>query len=191
MTARTGMANIISTFRGMTNAGTADYTGGTATYWTDDQLQDVLDKHRSDFYHREMQSVGEYSTAGAVVTTRYYLGSFNVESGTAVFYIQNAEGTTLTETTDYTIDYSLGLVTFVSNTSGLDYFATYRSYDLNRAAAEVWRMKAAHYASFFNFSTHGHSIHKGELRKYALEMADYYTQAGGARGVDLDRSDTC
>ena len=44
MTARTGMSDIISTVRGMCNAGTADYTAGTAVYWTDDQLQGYLDR---------------------------------------------------------------------------------------------------------------------------------------------------
>jgi len=190
MTARTGMTNIISTLRGMTNAGTADYSIAGASYWSDDQLQNCLDKYRSDYYEREISPVDEY-TGGIPTTTRYYVGSFNIESGTAVFWIQNSQGTKLTETTDYTVDYSLGLVTFNADTDGQRYFATYRSYDLNGAAAEVWRMKAGHYADMYSFSAGGHNIQKSALIRQALEMASYYSQSRGARSIELTRDDLC
>ena len=190
MTARTGMSDIISTVRGMCNAGTADYTAGTAVYWTDDQLQGYLDRRRSDVYERQLQPVDEMYN-GALKITKHYIGNFNVESGTAVFWIAKSDGTRLTVDTDYTVDYSLGLVTFPANTGGTLYYATYRSYDLNQAAADIYRAKAGHYSDMFNFSTHGHTINKGELIKHALQMAEYYSQAGGARAIDMDRSDTC
>jgi len=184
------MTTLISTLRGMTNAGTADYTIAGSSFWTDDQLQNYLDKYRSDFYEREMTVVDEY-TGGVPSTLRYYIGSFNIESGTAVFWIQDAEGTKLTETTDYTVDYALGLVTFNADTDSKEYYATYRSYDLNGAAAEIWRMKAAHYADMFTFSAGGQSVQKGALIKQALEMAKYYSQARGARSIELTRDDLC
>ena len=190
-TTRSGMANMISTLRGMTNVGTASYTVNAVSYWTDLQLQDYLEKWRSDFYDREMQAVTDFATGGAVNITKYYIGSFNIESGTAVFWIENSEGTKLTETTDYTVDYALGLVTFNSNTDGKAYYATYRAYDLKRAAADVFRAKAAHYSDMYSFSVHGQSINKASLIKQALEMAQYYEQSAGAQALDLDRSDTC
>ena len=48
MSARTGMANLIIRLRGMVQSGTADYTVAGSAYWTDDQLQDGLDKYRRD-----------------------------------------------------------------------------------------------------------------------------------------------
>lgn len=189
-TPREGMLDIIAHLRGMTNAGVGDYSIAGVPYWSDKQLQEYLDRRRSDVYERQLQPVDEMYN-GALKITKHYIGNFNVESGTAVFWIANSQGTRLTETTDYTVDYSLGLVTFPNNTGGTLYYATYRSYDLNQAAADIYRAKAGHYSDMFNFSTHGHTINKGELIKHALQMAEYYSQAGGARGVDLDRSDTC
>lgn len=189
-TARTGMSDIISTLRGMTGAGVGDYNINGLYYWSDKQLQDILDKYRTDYYEREMSVVDEY-TGGSPTTTKYYVGSFNIESGTAVFWVQNAEGTKATETTDYTVDYALGLVTFNADTDSKEYYATYRSFDLNGAAAEIWRMKAAHYADMFTFSAGGQSVQKGALIKQALEMAKYYSQARGARSIELTRDDLC
>ena len=187
---RSGMYPIIDTLRGMTATGEGDYTVNDVSYWSSLQLQDYLDKHRSDYYDKLILAVDEMS-GGSVVTTRYYLGNFNVEGGTAVFWIANASGVKLTPTTDYTVDYALGLVTFTADTHGAAYYATYHAYDLNAAAADIYRAKAAHYADYFNFSTHGHQVNKGDLIKNALTMAEYYSTSGGMRAIDLDRSDTC
>ena len=43
MALRTGMTNLVARVRALTGAGTAEYTAGTVTYWTDDHLQTILD----------------------------------------------------------------------------------------------------------------------------------------------------
>ena len=47
MTARTGMADLITELRGFVEAGTADYSivgsAGTTNYWDDTQLQNILE----------------------------------------------------------------------------------------------------------------------------------------------------
>ena len=45
--ARDGMATLIAELRRRTNAGTAEATVNGTAYWTDDQLQSVLDTRRS------------------------------------------------------------------------------------------------------------------------------------------------
>ena len=49
--ARAGMGTLIETLRGMTDAGTADYTIGATTYWSDDAVQMVLDRHMDYIDH--------------------------------------------------------------------------------------------------------------------------------------------
>jgi len=38
--ARTGMTTLIDTLRGYTDAGSSDYTVGTLTYWSDNEMRE-------------------------------------------------------------------------------------------------------------------------------------------------------
>ena len=189
MTVRAGMSDIIAQLRGMTNAGTSDYTINSVAYWSDQQLQDILDKHRFDGYSQEVVPVMEMST-GELSTTRYYLGDHNIESGTDVFWISDSVGNKI-DTANYSVDYNLGLVTFTANTAGLYYFATYHSIDINAAAAEVWKQKAAYLAQKVTFKAGNQSVNLSDQYKQAMQMADYYSQRAGARSISFERSDTC
>jgi hypothetical protein len=177
MTARTGMANLIAELRGMTEAGTADYTVGSSAYWDDDQMQNILDIHRKDIIFEPLKA---YSTqiAGGSLDYRDYRSMFGfyeaTTGGTAVFYVQDATGA-VAGTANYTPDYRRGQVVFNSNQVGTIYYLTGRSYDLEAAAADIWRRKAAHYApTAFNFSTDNHSISREQVYSHCLEMANYY-----------------
>ena len=41
------MTRLMQLLRGLTNAGTADYTIGLFTYWCNDRLQDALDRRHT------------------------------------------------------------------------------------------------------------------------------------------------
>lgn len=191
MTVRTGMQTLIDTVRGYANAGTAEWTVETESsyisYWSDVEIQRVLDRHRIDIVHQDMQPILSYS-GGSVIYLTYDLGYGNVESGTAVFKIEDVSGTI----GGWTMDYARGIATFSSNTSGSTYYWTGNTYDLYGAAADIWRMKAANVARMVNFSTDGHSINRGDLRKSYLEMADYFagmSPFGAAYSVKMTRDD--
>ena len=47
MTVRTTMAELITDLRALTDASTSDYTAGGVTFWSDQQLQDILDGRRT------------------------------------------------------------------------------------------------------------------------------------------------
>ncbi len=191
MTLRTGMQTLIDTVRGYANAGTAEWTIETEssyiTYWSDIEIQRVLDRHRIDIVHESMDPVLSYS-GGSVVYLTYDLNYGNIESGTAVFKIEDVSGTI----SGWTMDYARGIATFATNTSGSAYYWTGNTYDLYGAAADIWRMKAANVARLVNFSTDGHSVNRGELRKTYLEMADYFagmSPYGSAYSVKMTRDD--
>ena len=190
MTARTTLATLITRLRGLSQAGTADYSVSGTTYWTDDQLQDVLDAHRQDVYRAPMQSVLVYN-GGTVEYHDYFSGYTNLETttgGTSIFYIEDSAGSVV-GTALYTPDYNRGVVNFPADTGGSAYYLYGRSYDLNAAASEVWRTKAGHYAMAVNFSTDNHRIDRGEIIKNCFVMADHYDKMSAPVSISITRND--
>lgn len=189
---RSTMSYLIEQLRGMTDAGTADYTIGTANYWDNTHLQVVLDRHRTEFYFHETYPIATRS-GGTVSYTIYQTGLTNIEEtdgGTAVFVVEDSVGNDQAGTL-YTVDYMRGIITFGADQLGTAYYVTGQSYDLNASAADIWRQKAGHYAAAVNFSTDNHSISRSDLQKNALNMANYYSQMAGGGVVvqDMYRSD--
>lgn len=182
MTARTTLATLIDRLRGMTNAGTADYSLGTANFWDGDHMQDVLDRHRTDVKREPLTMVSDLLGGGSVSYTEYRSRFMNYEAtsgGSAIFIVENSTGANV-GTASYSVDYQNGIVTFGANQAGTLYYLTGRSFNLNAAAADVWRQKAAHYADTkFDFSTDGHSIKRSQLVQQAMDMAERYENMGG------------
>ena len=180
--ARTGMQTLIDTVRGFANADPEEQTvesgSSIVTYWDDEEIQRVLDRHKVEYIHAAMSVEPTYS-AGAIVYTQYRLGATDVESGAAVFKIEDTAGTV----TGYTVDYARGVVTFTADQSGKSFWWSGFSYDLNAAAADIWRMKASHVANLVDFSTDGHSVKRSQQAKQYLEMAGYYQNRSVSEGV--------
>lgn len=187
MTARTGMANIILHVRGLANAGTADWTLGTAVYWDDDHVQEMLDRRRVEFYRMPLGKVQQYE-GGTVVYKIYRSGMEYLESGTTVFEVEDAAGNTV-GTALYTPNYNNGEIVFASDTGGSSYYLTGRSYQANKAAADIWRMKAANVAAYYDFKTDNHSMSRSQMVKQFLQMADYFDSQSGVMSVDMYRGD--
>jgi hypothetical protein len=189
---RSTMADLIASLRGMVNAGPSDYTINGQPYWTNTQLQEVLDRYRRDHYRAALTPTQTYS-GGSVEWRHYYAGEEDLEAtdgGTAIFYVQDAAGNNI-GTAQYSMDYQRGHAEFGADTGGSVLFWYGRTFDLNRAAADVWRQKAAHYADRVTFQTDNHRVQLGDLQKQALAQAAYYEQRAESGGViDLTRSDT-
>lgn len=192
--ARAGLVDLITELRGMTDAGSDDYTVGGRPYWTDKQLEEILDRCRHDHYRANTAPIQAYAGAGTVVWKDYYTGVGNIEKttgGTAIFWLEDTTGAVI-GSANYTMDYRRGHAAFTVDQGGSVYLWSGRSYDLNRAAALIWRQKAAHYTTFYNFATDNHRVDKGEVYKHCLQMAQYYEQqAATSQVVELYRGDTC
>ena len=188
MTARTGMANLILRLRGMINAGTADWTLGTANYWDDDHVQEVLDRYRGDVYHALLSPVPKY-VGGSIEYYDYRSPYGHLESGTAVLTIEDAAGADQA-VAGWTGDYVRGIFTFTTDRKGTSYFLTGRSYDLNRAAADVWRQKAAHFTEHYSFSTDNHNLSRGQIIDNCLKMASDYEAKAQPYTITIGRGDS-
>lgn len=190
--ARESMADLITILRGMTWANPFDYQVAGVPYWSDAQLQTVLDRHASTIRHAELRPLPTVGAGGSISYFDYQSPRRFFEStiaGTSRFIIQDNTGATV-GTAAYTVDYPRGLVTFGTTTIGLSRYVTGYSYDLNAAAADIWTQKAAHYASAYDFSTDNHSLSRSQLIKNALTMAKEYGSGGAVYTVSVDRSDT-
>ena len=188
MVARTGMSDLISEVRSMTNAGTADYTIGQVAFWSDNEIQRILDSHRVNLTRHELTPVEKYEGAGTLVYKEYYADYNNLESGTDVFELELATGAT-DGTASYAMDYTLGVATFTADQGGTAHFMTARSYNLNAAAAEIWKKKAGQVASLISFRTDKHQIDRSQIRAGYLEMAAYYEALSAPNTVTIERGD--
>jgi len=194
MSIRPGMTDVIQEVKARINAGTAfPAQSGTGFYWSSEEIEKVLDRHRLDIWREPLQSQATYEGGTAVYKT-FYAGQTYLEEtsgGTAVFYLENGLNQQV-GTANYSVDYHRGVITFNSDQSGTSHLMTARSYDPDAAAAEIWKMKAAAYTTSFDFSTDNHSIKRGDVMKRCMEMAQFYesrAKSGGFNVTTLYRSD--
>ena len=186
MTVRTTMADLILDLRALTDASTSDYTAGGVTFWSDQQLQDILDGRRMAVKFAQMSASPDYSN-GVYSYTEYILPTENMEGGTLLTVLDaagSAQGTAL-----WSFDRNRGVVTFTTDQAGAARFVTGRSYNVNLAAADVWRKKAAHYAVAYDVSTDNHSLKRSQLLAQAREQMKYYEAMGGASSITMERGD--
>lgn len=187
---RSGMTDLIAQLRGMVDAGTADYSVNSTDYWTDDQLQQQLDQHRSDFRRQLLH--GDYVNDGG--TVRYYDHYFpqrNVEGtagGTSVWRVENANGVTIAPST-YSVNLDSGVITFTNDTLGSALYLSGRSYDMERAAAAVWRQKAAHFAGRFDLKIDNHDMKRSQLYDQAVKMASQFAARAKPMMIRMKRVD--
>ena len=184
MTVRTTMAELIVDLRAMTDAGTSDYTVGGVTFWSDQQLQDVLDGRRAAVRFIQMSAQPDYAN-GAFSYTDYILPAENMEGGTLLQVLDNTGGTV----GGWTFDRNRGVVTFATDQAGASRFVTGRSYNVNLAAADVWRKKAAHYATAYDVSTDNHSLKRSQLIQHCQAMAREFEARGGPASITMERGD--
>ena len=187
---RAGMLDMIAELRSMTDAGYDDFRVAGVPYWSDKHLQDKLDRYRVDFIEEDLYAV-QQSRLG----TSYYLdyrsqyGNLEtVASGTSIFKLDNAAGTNI-GTSQWSADYQRGVITFGSDTQGSSMLLTGRSYDLNAAAADVWRSKAANAAKMYGFSAGGQSFQRQQFMQNCVSMAQYYEGLAAPTIISLYRGD--
>jgi hypothetical protein len=193
MAARNGMSTLIRQVRQMTNAGTVDYTIAGTAYWTDDQVQEVLDSHRLDINFEMMKIEPSYVAVSPNVEYHTYCTNWGsleqpTTTGGTVFAIQTSDGTEK-GTALYTGDWNRGVFVFTADQKGIALYMTGRSYDVNAAAAEIWGQKAAQYGMAYDVSTDNHSLKRSQMIAQALLMAQFYASRARLGSIPIGRSD--
>lgn len=177
--ARSTMAGLIQTVRGFANIGTADYALGTVNYWSDDQIQEVLDRWSYEIRNETLTSF-PVTVSGGSVQWRDYQSQFifyeTSDGGTARFIVQDTTGGTITS---YTANYQKGLITFNQNTGGTVYELTGFAYDVYGAAGDIWNQKSGAYAGGIDFKTDNHEVKRSHVLKNMQSMAKKYEAMSG------------
>lgn len=63
------------------------------------------------------------------------------------------------------------------------------TYDLNRAAARGWRLKAARVAADYDLDVSGKALSRSQMVAQLLQLASSYARLGGPRSFALDRNE--
>lgn len=183
--AREGMADLIAELRRLTNAGTADYTVGSTTYWSDDQLQSILDRYRETYKTVPLQAVAETNGASNsiyldyVIPTRYKW----IEASGSVSGFALLDSTYGTVSSGFTVNYDARRITFTADTSGSAYFLNFRAYDMHQAAADVWEDKAASVWDDVDWRSDNHQVAAAKQYDHCIKMARKYRgKSGGTFG---------
>lgn len=190
MAARTGMSELITKLRAMTNSGTADYTVAGGTYWSDDHLQESLDRVQLRLNHVRMNGLQELNS-GTIAYKEFMYPDYETErntGGDSVFRVTDANGSVI-GTADYTVNYEARRVTFTADQGAELRYISANAYDMHAAAEDVWMDKSAHYQASFDFATDNHDLKRSQLIKQALAMAKMHSRKRKARQVTIRRLD--
>jgi hypothetical protein len=191
MAARTGMATLIARLRMLTETTTADYTVGSVTYWSDDQLEDILDLQVEVIHMLTLVPQREW-VAGVTEWHSYFIGYGNLEeepSGSPQWLLTDSNGVVISNTL-YSVDYQTGIIRFTADQLGKVIFLNWaRSYNVSDAAAEVWSRKLAHVAQAYDFKAEDQMFSRSQLYDHYKDMYERFTRQGGLSTVPFSRSD--
>lgn len=185
------MSNLIQQLRGLTDAEFGAWSLGTANYWDNDQVQLVLDRHRNSVQSEQLEIVPKYVSGGSVQYYEYRSRYRNFEAttgGTAVFVVEDSTGADV-GTASYTPDYINGIINFGADQLGTVYYLTGYSYDMHGAAADLWRMKASHYAAAYDVKTDNQGLSRSQIITHCLKMAEVYENMAGVSVGYMERGD--
>ncbi len=193
MPVRSSMAAIIAETRLLIN----DTSG--AQVFGDQQIQDHLDDIRDEVrYEMLMQAPTIVNLSGSPSGTASFIyaddfSQWHWWETDAV--LQDGKFTVLTPLAS---DYLVGhwqfdsLTPFTTGTAPGQYppvFITGKSYDVNLAASNLWRIRAGMLATAYDFTADGQTFHRSQQMAMCLKMADYYACKARLRSIQLRRDD--
>jgi hypothetical protein len=189
MAVRSGMANPIQRLRALAQAGMTDFTAGLVSYFSDQHLQEFLDRNRVDLFREPLSTVVAYDGSGTAHYHDYYFAPGDYEEGTASFVVATSSGSAVAGSR-MEIDYQAGHISFGTvDQGGTSYYLTARKYDMNAAAGRVWRQKASLVASAYDFEADGQRMNRSQLFKQYTQMAQMFESQAAPMTARMVRSD--
>lgn len=190
MAIRDGQQYLVDYLRDVCMLGTADYTVGTATYWSDDQIEAILKQNL-----KPVKSVYAKSVSTNIGGTAYYYEYHlpyrlfeDSESGTPYFRLFYSDGEDVSAS--YTIDPLNGIIYFAADTEGSAVYADLTLYNVSKTASTIWRLKAAHISEHsYDVKLGDHNLSRSQRMQMYLDMSEYYAREGGFNSVPLIRTD--
>lgn len=190
MAARASMATPIADLRQRCEAGTADYTLAGVTFWTDEQLQVRLDAYRTDIYRQPLTVQPVFSGGSALYYDYYWQKGVVVEGvdGGTAWRVENSAGSAV-GTANYEVNAGAKHIRFTADQAATAYYLTYRVFDMDRAEADVWDRKAAHFAASYDVATDNTDLKRSQLIAHCRGMAEAARKRAPARARIAVRGD--
>jgi len=176
---RVSMSGLITQARLLAN----DPSGASAVF-TDQQVQDILDQNAFQAMYEQLSEIENIAAGGAVEYKKFSAARGYWESDTLLV---NGNYAQLTPSDS---DFLAGVWKFTS-TQSLPVLIYGVWYDINAAAAELWKLKATKFAEQFDAAVDGASYSLSQKYNQALTMAkEFRSKAVGSSGIThLRRSD--
>lgn len=182
MAIRSGMINFILELRRMTDASATETTVNGVQYWTDDQLQDILDAYRHDVLDLALIPASQ-KEAGSTVYYRYYLPDevgMWIENDPLYLSVVDDKGNAAPA---YTYDPNTRYILFTANTNGSSMFIRCRFYDMQQAAARIWFEKAGHRIQLIDWKAGGQSLNEDQEYQHCMQMFTLYSGGNGVKSI--------
>lgn len=167
MAVRTGMTSLVSHLRQQSDAAPSTDVFNGVTYWTDDQLQDVLDQHSMGYQHAPLKKLGSYDSVSYTLTLAF---PYWIEGGFKIY----VRDTTTEETTTYTYNHFTNEIIFDSNVADRELIAFAKVYSMTDAIADVWNQKAQHRFDFITSKAGGHRFEADQVYEHCISRANYW-----------------
>lgn len=182
MAIRTGMQDLVDRLRKVTNVEVDQYTIGGVTYWTDDQLEAVLDRNAAFLVDHPLvwrpQNIGG-GTVTYVVAEGQYKNLETADSGTARWAVRDSDGD-IQGTAGYSVDYDNCRLTFSADQGGTAYYLTGYTFDVHAAAVEIIRDKMAYIDLWYDFGADGAQYSRSQAMDNLRELANEHQELIGS-----------
>ncbi len=177
MAVRATMADLITRVRLLIN----DPAGASQTF-ADQEIQDALDRHRSDVRYLELVAAETVAPGGAVSYLDYYADRGDWESDEALY---NSTYAALAPTS---ADRLTGHWAFAANQNPPVYIVG-KSFDPYAAAADLLEAWAAKEKLAFDFDSDGQTFKRSQKIAALLQMAREYRRQQQPVSVGMARTD--
>lgn len=178
MPVRSTMAALIARVRSMIND-----PAGASQVWADQDIQNVLDESRIDYYNEPLEPRWTFSGTTPVVLD--YLAPSQLGDWEDDIVLKQFLTVVLTPATS---DDIVGHWTFAQTTLP-PVFITGKTYDIYRASADLLERWSARYALLFNISVDGQSLQRSQAHSMLLDLAKQYRMKQRAGSITVKRGD--
>lgn len=180
--ARPGLSYLIDYIRLNSVSGTADYTVGTTTYWSDDQIQAQMMRLHSRYIEMPLIMEPTLDTNGSTTYKHYKPRAGRAFEGTAsgspYWAITDSMGSVI-PTSQYTVDSWSGRIVFTNDQAGSARFLTAYTYRPEATVADIWAVKTGHYSSAIDFRSSDQQFNRSQLFDNAEKMRRHWQSISG------------
>ncbi len=169
MAARAGMVNAVKELRLLMDANQQKVNVNGVMYWTDEQVQEILDDTSHDIIDVRLAST-PFMETGTLTYKRYYIPNevprWLEDDSASIVVVDNLGNAAPT----FTYTRTRRLIEFASDTTGTEYFFRGRGFNMNESAAAGWLRKAGVRAELIKWKTPAHTLDEDQEYQHCLDM---------------------